>query len=202
MIDHLAQLPPLQAFREATGFNAHIFVKVDVGYGRAGLPPRSNELRTLLRAVAEVATSDGFIHFSGLYSHAGHSYGVSSEAAAMKHLSDEIDGLIEAASLAAEVEIGSPESIGGRRKYVLSVGATPSATSIQNLITDTRTDWESDAEHSRLRKCIEHAKEHNSIELHAGVYPILDMQVSVVTCYFGFSRIRLLPCLRLTLFSN
>ncbi|MCJ1474132.1 hypothetical protein MMC13_002790 [Lambiella insularis] len=176
MIDNIDQLLSLEAFKEIAGFRAHVFVKVDIGYARAGLPPGSNDLKALLQAIAQIALPNGSVHLSGFYSHAGHSYAVSSEAAAMEHLSDEIDGLIEAAAIATEIAECSPRSTSIRSQYVLSVGATPSATSIQSLIIDTGTNGDIEAERNRLKKCIERAKANCSVELHAGVYPILDMQ--------------------------
>ncbi|MCJ1281875.1 hypothetical protein MMC26_001198 [Xylographa opegraphella] len=177
MIDNSDQLSILQAFKEVAGFSANIFIKIDAGYGRAGLDPNSGKLKALLEVVLPITKAEGFGHLSGFYSHAGHSYGVASGDEAMGHLSSEIENLIIAASLADKLLGGSHEPNESKAKYVLSVGATPSATSIQHLVHANRTlpaAWE--AQTDRLRQCIVHAKGCGNLEIHAGVYPFLDNQ--------------------------
>ncbi|MCJ1406205.1 hypothetical protein MMC19_000270 [Ptychographa xylographoides] len=175
MVDNVDQLASLQVIRETAGFNPEIFIKVDTGYGRAGLSPASEELRSLVTSVLQITGSGGPGRLCGFYSHSGHSYGVGSKTAAMKHLSDEIDGLLSAVSVATSLST----SHGGLKsggKYVLSVGATPSATSIQNLYGTTTQSTDFNRESKRLRDSIQRAKEICKLELHAGVYPVLDMQ--------------------------
>ncbi|MCJ1395084.1 hypothetical protein MMC18_007965 [Xylographa bjoerkii] len=177
MIDNSDQLSVLQVFSEIAGFSAHIFIKIDAGYGRAGLEPNSENLKALLEVVLPITEAEGFGHLSGFYSHAGHSYGVASAVDAMRHLSDEIENLLIAASLADQLLGQSHEHNGSKAKYVLSMGATPSATSIQNLVHANGSlpaAWE--AESDRLRKCIIHAKALCVVEIHAGVYPFMDNQ--------------------------
>ncbi|MCJ1399251.1 hypothetical protein MMC11_002453 [Xylographa trunciseda] len=177
MVDNSDQLSSLQVFKQIAGFNAHIFIKIDAGYGRAGLVPNSGKLKALLEVVLPITKADGFGHLSGFYSHAGHSYEVASGVEAMGHLSNEIENLIIAASLADKLSGVSHEHHESKAKYILSVGATPSATSIQNLVDgniDLPAAWE--AESDRLRKCILLAKDSCTLEIHAGVYPFLDNQ--------------------------
>ena len=177
MIDNVDQLPALKLFREIAGFSAHILIKIDAGYGRAGLDPNSEKLKALLEVVLPITKAEGFGHLSGFYSHAGHSYGVVSAVEAMRHLSDEIENLIIAASLADKLFEGNHEHEESRTRYVLSVGATPSATSIQNLVDDDkRLPAALEAESDRLRGFIVRAKERCDVEIHAGVYPFLDNQ--------------------------
>jgi len=179
MIDHAGQLKALRTFKDVAGFEAGIFIKVDCGYGRAGLQPYSHALHGLLREILSAKSgqddeSCGFLH--GFYSHAGHSYGVESPAAAMDHLSQELDGLGKAALLAEAlmVELDAPNQ--PKPKFVISVGATPSATSVQNLIQGDLGSEGVEAASIRLRECIKQAAASHYVELHAGVYPCLDMQ--------------------------
>jgi len=175
MIDHVGQLKALQAFKDVAGFAAGIFIKVDCGYGRAGLQPHSYALHGLLREILSGKGSEacGLLH--GFYSHAGHSYGVENPAAAMEHLSEELDGLRKAALL-AEAMVDPDVPMESKPKFVLSVGATPSATSVQNLIHGDLASEGLKAASIRLRDCIKQANASHYVELHAGVYPCLDMQ--------------------------
>ncbi|MCJ1295514.1 hypothetical protein MMC34_007077 [Xylographa carneopallida] len=177
MIDNADQLSVLQGFKGIAGFSAHIFIKIDAGYGRAGLDANSEKLKALLAVVLPITKAEGFGHLSGFYSHAGHSYGVASGDEAMGHLSSEIENLIIAASLADKLLERGHEHKESKARYVLSVGATPSATSIQHLVRTNRTlptAW--GAESDRLRKCIIDAQDFCTLEIHAGVYPFLDNQ--------------------------
>jgi D-serine deaminase-like pyridoxal phosphate-dependent protein len=176
MIDHIGQLKALQDFKGVAGFEAGIFIKVDCGYGRAGLQPHSYALHRLLREILSGKGSErcGFLH--GFYSHAGHSYGVDSPAAAMDHLSEELDGLMKAALLAEAITTDPDLPTASKPKLVVSVGATPSATSVQNLIHDGLASEGVKAASIRLRGSINQANASHHVELHAGVYPCLDMQ--------------------------
>ena len=156
MIDHLDQLPALDQFRSLAGFAVEVFVKVDTGYHRAGVPPDTTDLIGLMNKVRYLEDS-GQLVLKGLYSHAGDSYGGSSATDAMDRLADEIEQSVLAAK-------NSSKNVG---KLTLSVGATPTALSLQNL---------KHAASNRLSKAIASAKESFDLELHAGVYPLLDIQ--------------------------
>lgn len=84
MIDHPAQLDALKALY----LKPRAFIKIDTGYGRAGVPHSSNSqsLRTLLKRLKE-AQDGGYVQFQGFYSHGGDSYGVSSYEEALAILS-------------------------------------------------------------------------------------------------------------------
>ena len=176
MIDHVGQLEALRVFKDVAGSEAGIFIKVDCGYGRAGLQPHSFALHGLLREIlsGKGNESGGVLH--GFYSHAGHSYGVDSPAAAMEHLSEELDGLRKAAALAEAMIMEADVPNESKPKLVLSVGATPSATSVENLIHGELRSEDVEVASIRLRDCIQRANASHHVELHAGVYPCLDMQ--------------------------
>lgn len=172
MIDHPSQLECLHMFKDKTGFAVGIFIKIDTGYQRAGINAESMEFRHLILQIAKLEMI-GSVSLQGLYSHAGHSYGGDSRSVAMALLIEEIEKLEYAAKLARSI-IGHEEP---PRQFVLSVGATPTTTSTQNLINNF--DTEDSAFHelkTKLKACIDHADLIDSVELHAGVYPILDMQ--------------------------
>ena len=130
----------------------------------------------MLREITSPKENESCGFLQGFYSHAGQSYGVDNATAAMDHLSGELDGLREAAMLAEALMTVPERAKHPKPKFILSVGATPSATSVQNL---TQGDLASDgvqAASIRLRECIKQAHVRHDVELHAGVYPCLDMQ--------------------------
>lgn len=179
LIDHPGQLEVLPAFKETAGFAVGLFVKVDTGYHRAGLNTHSSEFVALVDTLLNHVEPAGWGLLHGFYSHAGHSYGGNSEIAAMEVLVQEIEGLQDAAKFVK----GRAASIPGsetNRVYILSVGATPTATSIQNVLRDDSQQQrpEMRQQMARLKRSIEQANAENetSVELHAGVYTLLDMQ--------------------------
>jgi D-serine deaminase-like pyridoxal phosphate-dependent protein len=124
MIDNISQLSCVAAI-SATVPSSHlplIFLKIDTGYGRAGVVPSSAACEALIdAALAEEAKGTCVLH--GLYSHAGHSYGARDDLDAMYYLVDEFAGL---ARVARRVRAKSPG-----HELVLSVGATPTTTAVQ-----------------------------------------------------------------------
>ena len=168
MIDHPDQLNQLVRFKDITGYPIGIFVKVNTGYGRAGISKHSELTAELLKYIQDL-TKRQVLYLHGFYSHAGHSYSAKNNAEAMSYLMSEIEGLKRVATSAA-----SPRGRAtGPGRFVLSVGATPSATSIQNLIGDQGNQTD---ERRALKNLIKDVQKHFVLELHAGVYPILDMQ--------------------------
>lgn len=149
-----------------TGFALLIFIKVDTGYHRAGLESSAPAFKRLIQAVFEIE-SHGLGFLAGFYSHAGHSYGGDTSLSAIKLLVEELEGLEKAA---AEAILLRP-SASPQPHYVLSVVATPTTTSIENLHGEI-----SEPTTRRLKDLIARVKENHTVELHAGVYPFLDMQ--------------------------
>lgn len=171
MVDHPAQLDSITAnFADATSGPVPVYIKTDTGYGRAGVAPSSKSLRSLLQHAFALRSS---IHVLGFYSHLGHSYGGSHPSTALDHLCTELDGARAAAQVAQAA--GFPAST----PFTLSVGATPTAVAVQNLLSTTEA-----AADPVLAKATARAKEliaslqtqGYAVELHAGVYPVLDMQ--------------------------
>ncbi|KAK1996772.1 alanine racemase [Colletotrichum falcatum] len=125
MIDHEKQISLLEDFAKrdpgAAGAAWDIFVKLDVGTRRAGLPLGGERLRELIRRADESPA----VSLYGFYCHAGHSYGSRTQEEAEGFLADEIGGVLSAAGMI----------VGGGRKLTLSVGATPTAHVVGSLKT-------------------------------------------------------------------
>ncbi|KAL8766427.1 MAG: hypothetical protein Q9209_006803 [Squamulea sp. 1 TL-2023] len=173
LVDHHDQLQHLKIFKEITGYPIHIFIKMDTGYHRAGVTRESVEFSKLVTRI--VADGDFSTHAQilGLYSHAGHSYAGSSASQAMDLLIQEIEHLQKASD---KIKRLHPQI--AHQQLTLSVGATPSASSIQNLI-DMRDGPQElgPRQVQAFQQCLNHVKaNHDVVELHAGVYPFLDMQ--------------------------
>jgi D-serine deaminase-like pyridoxal phosphate-dependent protein len=164
MIDHVDQLPALKQFKTFTDFPARVFVKVDAGTHRAGIGPSSKQMAGLLHEILSMEASRD-LTFNGYYSHAGQSYSGNSPDDAMSMLKLEIDVCKAAASHA-------PAHAFKGRRVVFSVGASPSALSIQNLQSGNVS---SKAARS-LQEAMDLDQSSFELELHAGVYPLLDMQ--------------------------
>ncbi len=166
LVDDISQLPAANVFRSIAGFPLHIFIKVDTGYHRAGIPVGTEAFQGLVKRVFELE-SDKTGVLAGFYSHAGHSYGGDSAIGAMETLVEEIAGLEKAAAEAISLHCLTSTV----PRYILSVGASPTTTSIEYLHKDDNTPIA-----KKLISIIERVQKACSLELHAGVYPFLDMQ--------------------------
>ena len=147
-----------------------MFVKIDTtGYGRAGLPATDSSLGTLLTAIFAVEAA-GLCNVVGLYSHAGNSYGGNNTQTALGLLTREISGLFTT----SEYLLAHPANKKQARDLVLSVGATPTVVSLQNLAHGSPY-LESDTA-VELMSTIGSVRDsgHLHIELHADVYTLLD----------------------------
>jgi D-serine deaminase-like pyridoxal phosphate-dependent protein len=121
--------------------------------------------KPLLQRLERPETSDVF-KVIGLYSHLGHSYGFSTPSEALSGLHKEFSDL-EVASKEILQHLPSDTNL------TFSVGATPTATAAQSVIA---VDKSPEAE--RLQKYITALQQTKKfhLELHAGVYPVLDCQ--------------------------
>lgn len=163
MIDHLDQFKSLKDFHDQAGFPAYIFLKTDCGFHRAGVNPGSQEMVGLVRGASE-GEEQGFLKLLGFYSHNSLSYGGSSPDDAMDMLKVEID-VCHQASKHFKVDRQVP--------LVLSVGASPTALSLQNILPANPATTSSAAS---LKESLELAKTNLELEIHAGVYPTFDIQ--------------------------
>jgi D-serine deaminase-like pyridoxal phosphate-dependent protein len=117
LLDHPAQIKHLE--ESAKPWDA--FIKIDVGARRAGLPGSSAELKDLVKVVEASAA----VNLKGFYCHANHSYACCTIEGARSMLQDEIEGVLQGASI-----------LPSTRPLILSIGATPTAHVIESLKAD------------------------------------------------------------------
>lgn len=168
MIDHPDQVQYLKDFSAKTNFPVCVFVKVDTGYHRAGLPPISLNKNGLLEKLAE-AEEAGHAKLLGLYSHSSLSYGATNAEEAMNYLIGEIQGCKVALNRWLPL---LPKD----RDLIISVGATPQAMSSHNLVQGASSPEAEQLRDLLRQPCAEQSEAKVKIELHAGNYPVLDMQ--------------------------
>ncbi|CAG8093918.1 unnamed protein product [Penicillium salamii] len=159
MIDHPDQVPFLEQLSSLAGVPPCVFIKVDTGYHRAGLPPVSLNKKGLLEKLVS-AEQSGNANILGLYSHSSLSYSGTTPEQAMGHLISEIQGCKDA--------LQKNLHLLPKKELIISVGATPQVVSSQNLLLSSTTCVEAQELKALLSE--------TNVELHAGVYPILDMQ--------------------------
>lgn len=137
-----------------------VFVKIAAETPfRAGLSPESKTLD----AMADTIMVSPKIQLKGSYAHMGHSYASGSPAEALQFLIQELKAVQAGADRLIKAFV--PET----GKFTVSLGATPTITSAQNVLEDT--DW-----NRKFRAYLEQVKESYDVEYHAGVYPVLDCQ--------------------------
>ena len=154
------------------GFPAQIFIKIDTGYHRAGVDTEASLFQDIVDTIFSKYEPSGDGVLGGFYSHSGHSYGGDSEEAAIELLTQEI----ELSAAAATKAIRNRDLAGN---VVLSVGATPTASSVQNIFNKALQSTGNPGLLEQLRKLentISEVSRHYTIELHAGVYTLLDLQ--------------------------
>ena len=171
LVDNISQLESLKRFRKTAGFGPYITFKIDTGYHRAGIPPTSKNLEDLVRHTIE-AEKNGLCKIHGVYSHSGHSYYTTSPEENMACLLEEIQKLSEGALLVKKLLSEEKEP----RRMIMSVGATPSCSSVAHLLGPP-TEHNQSPTATKLREALQDVLSKGlSIELHAGNYPFLDMQ--------------------------
>jgi D-serine deaminase-like pyridoxal phosphate-dependent protein len=168
MVDHASQLPSLRSFYDQAGFPARVFLKVDTGYHRAGLPPNALNKDQLLRKLV-IWQAEGLISFKGLYSHSSLSYNGSTSAEAIESLLSEINGCLDAVRQHSADLLGSGP-------LVLSVGASPQVSVIETLAKQKTPAGVKLVSTIKRILTEKHDGISVSLELHAGVYSVLDMQ--------------------------
>ncbi|KID92781.1 alanine racemase domain protein [Metarhizium guizhouense ARSEF 977] len=179
LLDDPAQIPIVSKFQSLSGVVPHAHIKIDMGGKRAGVEAQSARFLELADAALE-AHGQGKIRLSGLYSHAGHSYGGDSRAAAIKMMRAELSAMLEGAD---RLTLRAAEkSMAGLSPLVLSAGASPTALAVQNLITTAEEGQDNapvqlKAEVGALSDLFATVRSKGHlVEIHAGVYPTLDLQ--------------------------
>lgn len=117
---------PVEALEEAAA-DVRVWIKVDCGYGRAGLDPASELLPRLARRLAESSS----LEFAGLLSHSGHAYHARSPFDARRIAEQERSVMAGAAEdlRSAGIEVAG-----------VSAGSTPAMAHVEGLagITEVR----------------------------------------------------------------
>ncbi|KAK7739900.1 hypothetical protein SLS53_005493 [Cytospora paraplurivora] len=176
LLDHPDQVPLLATLKaQSGGHKPLVFLKIDVQYHRAGAIPGTTAYQSLLKAVlASEAEGSSVLH--GLYAHAGQSYYTREDWAALLYLTEEYSVLHRVANDVRGISPG--------HALVLSVGATPTATALQHpdfvdvpAAGPDTGDEQARARVASLSALIRALKGDGlGLEVHAGVYPTLDLQ--------------------------
>ncbi|TGJ85249.1 hypothetical protein E0Z10_g3521 [Xylaria hypoxylon] len=193
MVDHVEQVKLLTLLASKSGNCPLVFLKINVGSNRAGVPPNTPACLALIRELLLSQTVGSSI-FWGLYSHAGHSYTSRKDWEAMGILGAEFATLHD---VARAVQKDRPD-----HPLVLSVGATPTVTTLNHpdfgvngdvdgldnntdatredatLMTATGGRADGGVAATRLIKDLitRMRADGLTLEVHAGVYPTLDVQ--------------------------
>lgn len=83
-----------------------------------------------------------------------------------------------------EEEEGGGKGKEGEKKMVLSLGATPTATAIQNLVWEEEEENETTEAVRKYRDILKQVQENFEVEFHAGVYPGMSVFSSFYIFYF------------------
>lgn len=111
---------PLAGAAQQAGVTVEVYMKVDCGYGRAGVDPRSPAMIELAQRIGERTN----LRFAGIVAHAGHSYKARGAAQLLAVARSERDVMVEAAAALASAGVPVP---------TVSIGSTPTATHIDHL---------------------------------------------------------------------
>ena len=165
LVDHPDTLGFIKQSHALWPGRIRLFLKIDTGYHRAGISPSSNLLKAICSKL-EDPSFQNVVSIVGLYSHLGHSYSFSNPLESLEGLLTEFETLISVAKRYATV---FPSNLH------LSVGATPTATAAQVLASALSS---SDSTESKdiFRRWHSLKESGYILELHAGVYPFLDLQ--------------------------
>lgn len=117
----------LDKVARTTGRKIHVWLKVDCGYHRAGVDPKSAYAVELAKALAESKA----VIFDGILSHSGHSYTARSRKEIMPFAHEERNVMLEFADKLRKKGIPVPG---------ISIGSTPAMSVIDSLdgITEIR----------------------------------------------------------------
>jgi len=165
-IDHPRHIEVLDEVSEAVWPGLiPVWISIDVGYHRDGVTVDSDELVS----IATGLKASKRMKLAGLYSHYGSSYESSSPEMALKYMETELLGLEKGAQAFLKSLGATADTSERSKKPILSLGATPTAAAFQNLLSGTSAA-------QRYLDILQSIQESFAVELHAGVYPVLDLQ--------------------------
>ncbi len=120
VIDSMEMVDRLEAIERSGNERFHVWLKVDCGYHRAGVDPKSPFAEQLVRVLNDCRN----IIFDGILTHSGHSY----EA----HNRDEVVAVAEQ-ERKVMVEFAERMRNRGYKVPMISVGSTPTMSVVENL---------------------------------------------------------------------
>lgn len=167
MIDHPDQVNTVREIFAQSQVPVSIYIKIEMGAQRSGVVPNSELMYNVFEEIDAARDSCSLV---GLYSHAGHSYYGSTPDEAMRFFLSEIDALNRAARCLRTRGFGGD--------LILTLGATPTATSARNVVVSDPTTNKRGSAVDQIVSTLEVMEQGGncSVELHAGVYPVLDVQ--------------------------
>lgn len=169
-----------------------VFIKLDSGYGRAGVDITTTEGLEDVAKLAHRVQNSFATRLYGLYSHSGHSYASSSAEEAQQVMTEEVAHLIRAAKAVSPPITSLPSSsislhntldssCNEDRPLVLSFGATPQAHVISALADQLIRQAKEECGSRQWKP-----------ELHAGNFIVKDLQqVSTGCCHLEDQAMRL-----------
>ncbi|KAF7300630.1 D-ser-dehydrat domain-containing protein [Mycena chlorophos] len=158
MVDHPDQIKFLEEFEKARPNPRRwsVFVKIDGGQRRAGVPTSSDRFVPFLKTLFDSPA----VSVYGFYIHAGNAYASTSASEASAYLSREVNAVNDAAAIALPLLAASTNAALYTSPFVLSVGSTPTAHAA--------------TPDSAVRSAV--STLNGTLELHAGNYPMNDLQ--------------------------
>lgn len=155
MVDSIDQINAITEFAKKNSCKWSVFIKVDVGTARAGLPYGSEALQNLFKHILSTEVSN-YVSIFGVYGHSGHSYNTRDAESAEKFFFEELSKVNSAAESLRDLQPDLPITI--------SIGATPTAHFSKRLKS------------SELIVSRFHGELAGDLELHAGNYACCDLQ--------------------------
>lgn len=180
MVDNYAQLSSSWSYLEEltagkgsseSAWSYGIFLKLDAGYGRAGVHFSENGALLEMIRLARDLQGSGIAKFRGIYTHAGDSYAGQTAESALWSMTTELCQGLDAIHLDTEGKDSGEE-------IILSVGASPTALTLGNLVGPLEEELANNSAFAYLQRLIKQAKDLGrvTLEVHAGVYTLLDLQ--------------------------
>jgi D-serine deaminase-like pyridoxal phosphate-dependent protein len=155
--DHPSHIDLLDSIDSATWpGKIPVWVLIDVGDHREGIAAESAQLADVAK---RIKTSQNTT-LAGVYTHMGSSYSSNSPQEALRYMAKELEGLRKGA-VSFLGSVGVEANDASRSKITISLGASPTATSTQNLMEETE-------EAKQYRQQIDEIKKSFDVEFHAG----------------------------------
>lgn len=120
LVDDLEAAKMIEARAQKSGRRLHIFIKIDCGYHRAGIDPRSEDALRLAELLARSKT----LAFDGILTHAGHSYHAKTQGEVRAIARQELEVMLEFKARAEQHGLPVQE---------ISIGSTPTLANATEL---------------------------------------------------------------------